>query len=208
MKKEIIKSIIKPFFKEKLYKNKGVKFIKNTSFFKIIAEIQAQRYYKKDKSENFRINYELICEAYDNEQVFGRLSIPTTESWFEINPRIDIIETQNKIRFELEKSELKITEQATVEQVFKNLSNHPTDLRYVFLLKKFKPELLNNWVNDLKTNIKQNETELNTFYKEREVQMKRKKSLDKEILLDGLNMNISEKKRSLEKLKYLIENYG
>ncbi len=124
--------------------------------------------------------------------------------WFEINPKTDIVKMQNKIKIELEKAEAQIMKQANIDELFKNLSAYKDDLRYVFLLKNFKPELLSAWVDDLEMQIKHIEIELNHFYKEKEIQMQRKKSLDRQILLNGVNMNISKRQRKLQELKTLL----
>lgn len=46
------------------FKNKGMVFTKDTGLFQIEVEIQNQRYYKEENTENFRINYTLFCREF------------------------------------------------------------------------------------------------------------------------------------------------
>ena len=50
--------------KSKAFQNKGMRFIKDMGLFQIEVEIQSQRYYKEEHTENFRINYFLFCREF------------------------------------------------------------------------------------------------------------------------------------------------
>ena len=94
MRKEIIQAIIKPYMKSKEFKNKGILFTKDMGLFQIEVEIQSQRYYKEENTENFRINYSLFCREFtelsDRKLGFAGGSIQEESTWIEINPQTDI----------------------------------------------------------------------------------------------------------------------
>ncbi|MFR5441931.1 hypothetical protein [Alistipes sp.] len=69
MRKEIIQAIIKPYMKSKAFQNKGMRFIKDMGLFQIEVEIQSQRYYKEEHTENFRINYFCFAVNLQNYRV-------------------------------------------------------------------------------------------------------------------------------------------
>ena len=76
--------------KSKAFQNKGMRFIKDMGLFQIEVEIQSQRYYKEEHTENFRINYFLFCREFTElsgrKLSFAGGSIAEEESsWIKIN---------------------------------------------------------------------------------------------------------------------------
>jgi hypothetical protein len=94
MKKQIIKTIITPFFKNNGFIKKGVKYYKNINHLIIMADIQSQRYYKEEKIEKFRINVSIYPDNTNGTAITfwtDYIGSPET-SWITINGATDIEE--------------------------------------------------------------------------------------------------------------------
>ena len=211
MRKEIIKSLIKPFFKDNLYLNKGTKFYKELGFFKIEVEIQSQRYYKDENTENFRINYKLTSAEFEKEEKdysmnhhFYGFDICEKNSWIEINSSTNIENKKNWLKNELEKAELEINDKINPENLLEIWKEYKTNLIYFYLLKKFKPENLQRWIEEITQDIDKIKIELEQLQEKKDTQEKRENSLDKETLLSGINLQIRQKNSQLTKLQNLI----
>ena len=100
IKKHVIKDIIKPFFKNNGFLNKGVKYNKNINHFQIKADIQSLRYYKKENTEEFRIDIKIYPENSDRI-AFGRFFIPSNTSHITINENTNIEQLKVNINNDL-----------------------------------------------------------------------------------------------------------
>lgn len=90
MKKDLIKNVIKPFFKTHGFSNKGVNFHKDFDIFSLKVEIQSQRYYKEENVEKFRLNFDLYILDFpekNKETLFFMACIgEDLGSWITISP--------------------------------------------------------------------------------------------------------------------------
>ncbi len=209
MRKELINNIIKPFFKNELYSNKGIYFFKDYGFIQVVTEIQSQRYYKEENSENFRINFELYCNEFENiyglKKIFGGFSVHEKSSWIEINPNVDLEKKGQWLLSELENAILEINKRIKIDNLIEIWGEDETDIRLIFLLKKNEPEKYKELKTKLQAKLIKIKTELIDLEKQKE-NMTKVKSLNNDCLLDGLKMKINRKKSESEKIEKLINN--
>jgi hypothetical protein len=99
IKKQIIKEIIKPFFKNNGFTNKGVKYNKDIKYFQIKANIQSLRYYKRENVEEFRIDGKIYL--VDTDIAIIRFFIPSNTSHITIDENINIEELKLSINNDL-----------------------------------------------------------------------------------------------------------
>jgi hypothetical protein len=100
IKKRIIKDLIKPFFKNNGFSNKGVKYSKHVNHLHIQADIQSLRYHKKDNTEEFRINIKIYPED-SRLLTFGAFFIPSHSSHITIDEHSNIEQLQVNINRDL-----------------------------------------------------------------------------------------------------------
>jgi hypothetical protein len=210
VKEKLIKEIITPFFKDKGFTKKGVKYFKDIRHckIKIEVEIQSQRYYTEDDIKNFRINghlyYTNMLELYKNKSVAmcGGFCIQGEKSWISINKNTDINELDNWLNNELEKLSEYLDEFNDIEKIINKAEisrEGDNGLFYSYLLKENKREKeLELWIREMKKQIEIIENELAKLNTEYESLEKREDSLDKEIKTEGITMMINEKRRMLE----------
>ena len=214
MRKEIIQAIIKPYMKSKKFKNKGILFTKDMGLFQIEVEIQSQRYYKEENTENFRINYSLFCREFtelSNRKLgFAGGSIQEESTWIEINSQTDIERLKRWLLYELNSMMDKIENKYSSEYLLECWKKYNTDLQYPFLLLKNNPERLDEWTSEMKFEIQKLDAKLLELSSEKTEQEKRNDCLDKEMKLDGIHMKInrlvSKKKKILETLDFIQLN--
>jgi Mg2+ and Co2+ transporter CorA len=163
IKKHIIKDTIKPFFKNNGFENKGVKYNKNINHFQIKANIQSLRYYKKDNTEEFRINITIHPENSDII-AFGRFFIPSNASHITINENTNIEQLKVDINNDLNNllqlfKKYNIIEEIVNEQLeeIKSLEDKIMEKR-----NELKKETTNhNLINILENTIKLYEKQIN-----------------------------------------------
>lgn len=214
MRKEIIQAIIKPYMKSKGFKNKGILFTKDMGLFQIEVEIQSQRYYKEENTENFRINYSLFCREFTElsgrKLGFAGGSIQEESTWIEINPQKDIERLKRWLLCELDSMMDKIENKYSLEYLLEIWKKYNTNLQYPFLLLKNIPERLDEWTSEMKYEIQTLDAKLLELSSEKTEQEKRNDCLDKEMRLDGIRMRInrlaSSRKNILETLDFIQSN--
>lgn len=196
MRKEIIQTVIKPYMKRKAFKNKGRLFTKDLGLFQIEVEIQSQRYYKDEGSENFRIKYSLVCSELTELSgwalSFTGGSISEESSWIEINQQTDTDRLRKWLLCELDSMMDKFENLYSVEYLLEIWKKYNNDFQYLFLLMKFKPEQLKEWENDKIIEMQNMDAELQKLSYEKSEQEKREDCLDKEMKLGGLQMKIDK----------------
>jgi len=208
MRKEIIRTVIKPYMKSKSFQNKGVLFTKDLGLFQIEVEIQSQRYYKEENTENFRINYSLFCSEFTElsgrKSGFAGGSISEKSSWIEINPQTDIERLKRWLLCELDSMMDKLENKYSLEYLLESWKKYNTHLQYPFLLKKVSPERFNEWINEMKLEIQKMDAQLLELSFEKSEQEKRNDCLDKELKIGGIHMKIdkiaSKKKEIIDAL--------
>lgn len=200
--------------KSKSFQNKGVLFTKDMGLFQIEVEIQSQRYYREENTENFRINYSLFCREFielsGRKLSFAGGSISEKSSWIEINPQREMEQLKNWLLCELDSMMDKLENKYSLEYLLEIWEKYNTDLQYPFLLKKVNPERLNEWMNEMKLEIQKMDAQLLELSLEKSEQEKRNDCLDKEIRLGGVLMRMedvaSRKKRILEVIDFIQVN--
>ena len=215
MRKEIIQAIIKPYMKSKAFQNKGMRFIKDMGLFQIEVEIQSQRYYKEEHTENFRINYFLFCREFTELSgrklsfAGGRIA-EEKSSWIKINPQTDIERLKSWLLCELDSMLNKLENKYSIEYLLDIWSKDDTDLQYPFLLAKNNPKRLDEWTDKMKFEIQKLDAKLLELSSEKSEQEKRDDCLDKEMRLDGIRMKInrlvSSRKNILGTLDFIQSN--
>lgn len=211
MRKEIIQAIIKPYMKSKGFKNKGILFTKDMGLFQIEVEIQSQRYYKEENTENFRINYSLFCREFTElsgrKLGFAGGSIQEERTWIEINPQTDIERLKRWLLCELNSMMDKIEYKYSPEYLLEIWEKYNTDLQYPFLLLKNNPERLDEWTSEMKFEIQKLDAKLLELSSEKTEQEKRSDCLDKEMRIGGINMKMdkiaSEKNRIFKAMELI-----
>lgn len=211
MRKEIIQAIIKPYMKSMGFKNKGILFTKDMGLFQIEVEIQSQRYYKEENTENFRINYSLFCHEFTElsgrKLAFAGGSIYEKSSWIEINLQTDIERLKKWLLCELDVMVDKLENKYSLEYLLEIWKEDNTDPQYPFLLEKVNPELVNEWINEKKLEIQNLDAKLLELSFEKSEQEKRNDCLDKEMRIGGIHMRIdkiaSEKKRIFKAMELI-----
>lgn len=212
MKKDLIKNVIKPFFKAHGFLNKGVNFCKEFDIFSLKVDIQSQRYYKEENEEKFRLNFNLFILDFpkkNKETLFLMACIgEDLGSWVSISSSTSYEEISTYLQTKLEETLKEITEQTKFETILKRFENEPFDLRYGFLLKKFQPENFNLWKEKCQKKYENElqaiEQKISNLISEKELQLKRKKSLDQQILLEGIEMKIRNLQSKKEKMEHQI----
>ena len=183
--------------KSKAFQNKGMRFIKDMGLFQIEVEIQSQRYYKEEHTENFRINYFLFCREEKS-------------SWIKINPQTDIERLKSWLLCELDSMLNKLENKYSIEYLLDIWSKDDTDLQYPFLLAKNNPKRLDEWTDKMKFEIQKLDAKLLELSSEKSEQEKRDDCLDKEMRLDGIRMKInrlvSSRKNILGTLDFIQSN--
>jgi hypothetical protein len=158
MKKQIIKDIITPFFKNNGFVKKGVKYSKNINHLIFIANIQSQRFYKEEKIENFRINIR-ICPDNTNDTsiTFWMSSIDFPEtSWITINETTDMEKLKIGLINKLNERIIIINEYSNVGNLIEKLKCEIDELNKIIIEKKIKLEKEDeniNLINILKNTI-------------------------------------------------------
>ncbi|NDV93774.1 hypothetical protein D0T84_02435 [Dysgonomonas sp. 521] len=195
IKKRLIKEVVKPFFKENGFGNKGVNFEKDISLFTIEADIQSQKYYKTEGEENFRINCSVVCPAFNEfcgelpiQQSFGGLVISGDNSWITIKADTGYDGLAAWLKPELDKiKELEIR--------FRNIENiiyalkEECGLQYAFLLlHQSRTDELNEWLRYKKEALAKFRSELAAIETEGAILNQKPDSLDKRLKLDGIAM--------------------
>lgn len=209
MRKEIIQAVIKPYMKSQGFKNKGMVFTKDIGLFQIEVEIQNQRYYKEENTENFRINYTLFCREFTDlsgkKMGFAGGSIQEESTWIEISPQRDIEQLKSWLLLELNSMMYKLVNKYTPEYLLGIWEKYNTDLQYPFLLSKNNLERLEVWIDDMKSEIHKMDTKLLGLSFEKSEQEKRSDCLDKEMKISGINMKVdkivSEKKKIIDAME-------
>ncbi len=208
MKKEIIKNSIKPFFKAEGFTNKGVKFHKNLGMFYLSAEIQSQRYYKEPNSENFRIILELYMQEFTEnigeKDCFCRAFIPENSQWIEVNPQSDLEKISCELKTELQNQYQKILKFTNIDNLIDSFKSDIYDFRYIFLLKKFQPENFPVWQKQMEMDLEDIEKNRELILMNKEKQNLRPESLDKKILLEGIQMKLMKLNQREEKIQKLL----
>lgn len=197
--------------KSKGFKNKGILFTKDMGLFQIEVEIQSQRYYKEDNTENFRINYSLFCREFtelsDRKLGFAGGSIQEESTWIEINPQTDIERLKRWLLCELNSMMDKIEYKYSLEYLLEIWEKYNTDLQYPFLLLKNNPERLDEWTSEMKFEIQKLDAKLLELSSEKTEQEKRNDCLDKEMRIGGINMKMdkiaSEKNRIFKAMELI-----
>ena len=100
IKKNIIKDILTPFFKNNGFIKKGVKYFKNINHFNIIVDIQSLKYHKIENREEFRVNVEINLDTCGI--TIGGFSIPSNDSHITIDEKTNIEEVKLNINKDLE----------------------------------------------------------------------------------------------------------
>ena len=189
--------------KSKAFQNKGMRFIKDMGLFQIEVEIQSQRYYKEEHTENFRINYFLFCREFTElsgrKLSFAGGSIAEEESsWIKINPQTDIERLKSWLLYELDSMLNKLENKYSIEYLLD------------ILLAKNNPKRLDEWTDKMKFEIQKLDAKLLELSSEKSEQEKRDDCLDKEMKLDGIRMKInrlvSSRKNILETLNFIQSN--
>ena len=201
--------------KSKSFQNKGMRFTKDMGLLQIEVEIQSQRYYKEEHTENFRINYFLFCREF-TELLGKRLSFAggsiaeEKSSWIKINPQTDIERLKSWLLSELDSMLNKLENKYSMEYLLDIWSKYDTDLQYPFLLAKNNPKQLDEWTDEMKFEIQKLDAKLLELSSEKSEQEKRDDCLDKEMRLDGIRMKInrlvSSRKNILETLDFIQSN--
>ena len=181
IKKQIIKDVITPFFKNNSFTKKGVKFFKNINALVIEAEIQSQRYYTEENVKNFRIDVRVFPNDDSNytsrSVLFGYCTIMFPEtSWITINENTNFEELKIRLENELSKVLLVVEESSNLDLMIEKGKNAIKELEKSILknnselekesdnqnlihvlknqLKTFnaKIEVINNWLNAVNNN--------------------------------------------------------
>jgi hypothetical protein len=166
MKKQIIKDIITPFFRNNNFTKKGVKYYKNINHLIIMAEIQSQRYYKEENIENFRINIRIYPDiTNDTSETFwmGSIDFPET-SWITINEKTDMEEIRIRLINKLNEKIKIIDEYNNVENIMEKVKCKIDELNKQMIEKKNKLEKETenkNLINILKNTINNCERSIN-----------------------------------------------
>lgn len=182
--------------------------------FQIEVEIQSQRYYKEENTENFRINYSLFCREFTKlsgrKLGFAGGSIQEESTWIEINPQKDIERLKRWLLCELNSMMDKIENKYSLEYLLEIWEKYKTDLQYPFLLLKNNPDRLDEWTSEMKFEIQKLDAKLLELSSEKTAQEKRNDCLDKEMKLGGIHMKInrlvSNRKKILETLDFIQIN--
>ena len=164
--------------KSKAFQNKGMRFIKDMGLFQIEVEIQSQRYYKEEHTENFRINYFLFCREFTElsgrKLSFAGGSIAEEESsWIKINLQTDIERLKSWLLYELDSMLNKLENKYSIEYLLDIWSKDDTDLQYPFLLAKNNPKRLDEWTDKMKFEIQKLDAKLLELSSEKSEQEKR-----------------------------------
>lgn len=210
IRKEIIKTIIKPILKENNYTNKGVYFFKTSNLFTVEINIQSQKYYKEENTENFRVCYSLFYNELE-EKLRGRYSfgggfISNANSWIIINPSTDIANLKIWLEEELNIVFNKIKQLQDIDYLIEVWKKHEDSIQYAFLLKENRFDNYRFWIEKMEKYILKIDEELILLDQEKKNELKRKDSLDKELKLDGLRFVIQEKLRKKKSIQDLVIN--
>ena len=208
MKKELIKNIIKPFFKKHGFTNKGVNFYKDLEEFEIKANLQSQRYYKEENVEKFRINIaiyikEFIQKTEKTFPVYGRF-IPQNSDWIEISAETNyetlvswldqtLINTYDDI---LKKADFQVLKDLYQSDIY--------DYYHLFFLKKITPKAHRNWLEQMQNSLNEIQERKILLQAEEEKQKQRKDCLDKQVRLEGIGMKFLNLKHEEEKINMLL----
>jgi hypothetical protein len=136
IKKQILKNIITPFFKNNGFIKSGVKYSKNINHLIIVANIQSQRYYKDEKVENFRINIMVYPEI--SQFFYFRyyaIDFPET-SWITIDEETNIEELKIKLNKKLSEVLIVMNEYNDVEKVVEKMKEEINELNNQIVKKK------------------------------------------------------------------------
>lgn len=204
VKKELIKKVVTPFFRNNGFLKKGVKFSRDLSFFQIEADIQSQRYYKETGAEKFRINYHISCDRftslYGHREYFGGGSIQQENSWITIENNIELDELSNWLQKELKRILELIDKYSDIERIIDQLKK-AGDVKYAFLLKEFnKDRELTEWRALRKNERAEYLSHVKEIAKEKQKLEKRDESLDKIIRLEGVEMRLRDLRYKVEEI--------
>lgn len=205
IKKRLIKEVVKPFFKENGFGNKGVNFGKDIALFTIKADIQSQKYYKIQEEENFRINCSVVCPAFNEfcrelsiQRNFGGLVISGANSWITIKADTGYDGLVAWLESELDKiKELEIR--------FRNVGNviyalkEDYGIQYAFLLlHQSRTNELNEWARCKEEALTKFRSELSAIEIEGVILNQKPDSLDKSLKLDGIEMRRNKIRNKIE----------
>ena len=204
LKKELIKKVVTPFFKNNGFLKSGVKFYRNLSFFQIEADIQSQRYYKENGVENFRIHYHISCERftsfYGRKEYFGGGTIQRESSWITIDDNTELEILSKWIQEELEKISELIDIYSNPEKVIDRL-RETQDITYAFLLKEFgKDKELTAWKTLRENERIKYSSRVKEIEEEKQNLENRSDSLDKTVRLEGVAMQLRDLTNKIEKI--------
>lgn len=218
LKKEIIKNVIKPFFKKHGFLNKGVNFYKdfdkNFGVFQLNVQIQSQRYYKEEDKEKFRLNFELYMPEFNQkveEKSFGSNWIGEEDGgWVILTLSTNYDEISLYLNQKLEEKLTQMTEKMELKNLLSRYENRPfSEKIYPFLLKKYDCEKYPLWLEGAKQELEDIRLKVKDLENQKEEQNRRKKSLDQELKITGIMMKINDlewKKQSIEKAINFMEN--
>lgn len=213
IKKRLIKEVIKPFFKENGFNNKGVNFEKDIcTLFTIIADIQSQRYYKTPGEENFRINCQIISLPFKEitkglslQQSFGGLSISHDNSWITITESSSYENIAEWLRTDLNRIIRLESHFLDTEVIIRKLREE-FGIQYAYLLQyESKKDDLSEWVKYKKEEIIKLQKDISDIETEVSISNLKPDSLDKELRTDGLLMKMAKIYNYIQQIKKEID---
>ena len=169
IKKQIIKEMITPFFKNNGFSKKGVKYFNVTDFLIIEAEIQSQRYYTNKNIKNFRININRLPNINSNATSrlvsFGFHTISFSEtSWITIDGNMNFEILKSKMKVEIDGALLFIAESNNLNRMIANAEEQLEYFKKAILSSESKLEQESNtqyWIDTLKLSIERNNERIN-----------------------------------------------
>lgn len=216
MRKELIKTVIRPFLKKHGFTGKGVKYSKDLGVFQLHVEIQSQRYYVNEGDENFRINYNVNAEEFIADfnyncgyvySGFGGGEIRQASSWIEVNPSVNIEELKLWLYSELEKMMCRLEELSDPQYLlaFYEKNGILIDWRYLFLLEKFEKDNIPAFIAEVSSRIEEIESTISDLKIQLAEQQKRQDSLDKEIKTEGVKHRIKNLESEYSQISKICE---
>lgn len=210
LKKELIKQVIKPFFKQHGFSNKGINFYKDIDQFHIHVWIQSQRHYKEQGKEKFRIEFDVYMPEFSQKikpnLFYGATITDHESSWIVLLDSSNFDEMAHYLQNKLEITLNNIMQNINIESMLARFNEkYFYDERYGFLLKKFQPQQYVIWQQKLQQQINHTQQQLDELEQQKQAQLQREKSLDQELLLNGLDMKINKLKWAKEKTQHTID---
>jgi len=213
IKKRLLREVIKPFFKENGYRNKGVNFEKDISpLFTIVADIQSQRYYKTPEEENFRINCQIISPAFNDfsgelpiQRSFGSLTISQDNSWITISDDKSYEDIAEWLRAGLDKIIRLENRFQNTEAIIQELKEE-YGIQYAYLLQyECRSTDLSKWIKHKKEEIVKLYKEISNIETEANSLSLKPDSLDKQLRTDGLSMKRTRINDTIKRIQKEID---